>query len=119
MTTILYGIKNCDTVKAARQWLEANHIEYTFRDFRADGLTLQHVQSWLQEIGMDTLINKRSTTWKQLDANTRDRLNENTAAAILMANPTLIKRPVLDIGHQRTVGFNAQLYGSLFKKHTL
>lgn len=119
MTATLYGIKNCDSVKAARQWLEAHAIEYVFHDFRVDGLTLTQVQDWLQEIGPDTVINKRSTTWKQLDAKTRDSLNSNTSAALLVANPTLIKRPLLDIGHQRIVGFSAETYGELFKRHTL
>lgn len=119
MTTTLYGIKNCDTVKAARHWLETHHIEYRFHDFRADGLTLAQVQAWLQELGADTLINKRSTTWKQLDATTRAGLSENNAASLLVANPTLIKRPLLDIGHQRAVGFSTELYQSLFKQHTL
>lgn len=119
MTATLYGIKNCDTVKAARQWLEAHAIEYTFHDFRVDGLTLAQAQAWLDEVGADVLINKRGTTWRQLDARTRDSLGPNTAAALLVANPTLIKRPVLDIGHQRVVGFSAGNYGELFKRHTL
>lgn len=119
MTASLYGIKNCDTVKAARQWLEAHAIEYRFHDFRVDGLTLAQAQAWLDEIGADALINRRGTTWRQLDAKTRDNLGANTAAALLVANPTLIKRPVLDIGHQRVVGFSAAHYGELFKRHTL
>jgi arsenate reductase (glutaredoxin) len=119
MTATLYGIKNCDTVQAARRWLEAHDIEYVFHDFRADGLALAQVQNWLQEIGGNVLINKRSTTWKQLDATTRAGLEGSTAAAVLAANPTLIKRPVLDIGHQRVVGFSAENYSELFKKHTL
>jgi Spx/MgsR family transcriptional regulator len=119
MTAILYGIKNCDTVQAARRWLETHGIEYAFHDFRTDGLALARVQGWLAEIGPATLINRRSTTWKQLDATTRASLEGNTAAALLAANPTLIKRPVLDIGHQRVVGFSAENYSELFKQHTL
>jgi Spx/MgsR family transcriptional regulator len=119
MTATLYGIKNCDTVKAARQWLETHRIEYRFHDFRVEGLTLAQAQCWLDEIGADTLINKRGTTWRQLDTRTRDSINDKTAAALLVANPTLIKRPVLDIGHQRAVGFSAASYGELFKQHTL
>lgn len=119
MTATLYGIKNCDTVKAARRWLEDHAIEYRFHDFRADGLTLAQAQAWLDELGADTLINKRGTTWRQLDAKTRDSLNAKTAAALLVANPTLIKRPVLDIGHLRVVGFSIGNYGELFKRHTL
>lgn len=119
MTATLYGIKNCDTVKAARRWLEAHDIEYRFHDFRADGLALAQAQAWLDELGMDTVVNRRGTTWRQLDAATRDKLSATTAAALLVANPTLIKRPVLDIGHQRVVGFSADRYGELFKRHTL
>jgi Spx/MgsR family transcriptional regulator len=119
MTATLYGIKNCDTVQAARRWLEAHGIEYVFHDFRTNGLALALAQDWLREIGAATLINRRGTTWKQLNAETRDGLEGNTAAALLVANPTLIKRPVLDIGHQRVVGFSAANYGELFKQHTL
>ena len=67
----LYGIKNCDTVKKARQWLEQHGIEYRFHDFRAHGLKLEQVQGWLRELGSDTLINKRGTTWRQLDDKAR------------------------------------------------
>ncbi len=119
MTTTLYGIKNCDTVKSARRWLEAQHIEYAFHDFRVDGLTLPQLQAWLQEIGAESLINKRSTTWKQLDANTRATLDDSNAAALLLAHPTLVKRPLLDLGHQRVAGFSDELYRNLFKRHTL
>ena len=119
MTAVLYGIKNCDTVKKARAWLEDHRIEYRFHDFRGDGLEPGQAQHWLQEIGIDNLINKRGTTWKHLDENTRNSLGEHNAAALLAAQPTLIKRPLLDIGHQRFVGFNAAMYRTIFKVHTL
>lgn len=119
MTAVLYGIKNCDTVKKARQWLEKQQIEYRFHDFRSDGLELKQTQHWLQEIGIETLINKRGTTWKQLDDDIRTELNSINAAALLVAQPTLIKRPLLDIGHQRFVGFSETMYRDIFKKHTL
>jgi Spx/MgsR family transcriptional regulator len=115
----LYGIKNCDTVKKARQWLEQRAIEYRFHDFRSDGLSREQVQGWLRELGVDTLINKRGTTWKQLDAGARSDLSERSATDLLLAHPTLIKRPLLDLGHQRTVGFSAERYAELFKQHTL
>lgn len=119
MTAVLYGIKNCDTVKAARAWLDTHHIEYRFHDFRSDGLELKQVQNWLQELGVDTLVNKRSTTWKQLDEKTRNGLTANNAAALLTVQLTLIKRPLLDIGHQRFVGFSETMYQDIFKTHTL
>lgn len=119
MTAVLYGIKNCDTVKKARAWLDQHHIEYRFHDFRADGLELKQVQSWLQELGVDALINKRGTTWKQIDEKTRNSLTTTNAAALIAVHPTLIKRPLLDIGHQRFVGFSEDMYRDIFKTHTL
>ncbi len=119
MTAVLYGIKNCDTVKKARQWLERHNIEYRFHDFRADGLTQQQVQAWLDELGLDTVINRRGTTWKQLDEKTRSTLDEKNAAALITANPTLIKRPLLDLGHLRMTGFSEASYRDVFKLHTL
>lgn len=109
----LYGIKNCDTVKKARRWLDDNGIEYQFHDFRADGLTPKQVQTWLNELGHTVLINKRSTTWKQLDDEQKEQAMGEEAASLLCEYPTLIKRPVLDIGSQRAVGFSAAHYGTL------
>lgn len=110
--TTLYGIKNCDTVKKARAWLENQSIDFRFHDFRADGLSESQVKAWIQELGLDTLINKRSTTWKTLDDKTKASLDEHTAVAIILESPTLIKRPLLDTGHQRLVGFKADVYAS-------
>lgn len=118
MTAVLYGIKNCDTVKKARAWLDAHRIEYRFHDFRSDGLELKQVEQWLQELSSDELINKRGTTWRQLDEKTRSAVTTN-AAALIIAQPALIKRPLLDIGHQRFVGFNDTMYRGIFKIHTL
>lgn len=119
MTTVLYGIKNCDTVKKARTWLDAHHIEYRFHDFRSDGIDVKQTQSWLSELGPDELVNKRGTTWRQLDEKTRSGLTVTNAAALILVHPTLIKRPLLDIGHQRFVGFSDTMYSNIFKMHTL
>ncbi len=116
---VLYGIKNCDTVKKARVWLEKAHIEYRFHDFRVDGLEAAQVKTWLDELGAETLINKRSTTWKELDAPARSQIEKGQAVAVLVAHPTLIKRPVLDTGHARSVGFSEAAYNALFRQHTL
>lgn len=110
----LYGIKNCDTVKKARTWLEQHNVDYRFHDFRADGLTTAQVTSWISEIGLDSLINKRSTTWKELDETTKAHFSEATAPAIVNANPTLIKRPLLDTGKQKHVGFKDAEYAKIF-----
>ena len=101
----LYGIKNCDTVKKARKWLDLHGIEYRFHDFRADGLEPETVAGWLAELGWESLVNRRSTSWKALDPATREAMDNSSALAAIMAQPTLIKRPLLDTGHERFTGF--------------
>jgi arsenate reductase len=115
----LYGIKNCDTVKKARKWLEVNGIEHQFHDFRVDGLDSDAVSQWLGELGWEQLVNKRSTTWKQLDQKTRDAMDSQVAKKAIIEHPTLIKRPLLDIGHQRFTGFSDKTYQAIFNQHTL
>lgn len=110
----LYGIKNCDTVKKARRWLDDNGIPYHFHDVRADGLDAARVDAWLQELGLD-LINRRSTSWKALDEQTRDELDATNATGVILAHPTLIKRPLLDTGEERRVGFKPAEYEALLK----
>ena len=115
----LYGIKNCDTVKKARKWLEDRGIEYAFHDFREDGLSEEQVRGWLQELDWQNLVNKRSTSWKALDQDTRDTMDSDSALAAIMDQPTLIKRPLLDTGHERFTGFSAASYQKIFNQHTL
>ena len=115
----LYGIKNCDTVKKARKWLDDHGIEYAFHDVREDGLTEAMVGEWLAELGWELLVNKRSTSWKALDAAERDAMDDNSALAAIMRQPTLIKRPLLDTGAQRFTGFAANRYDAIFSQHTL
>ena len=110
----LYGIKNCDTVKKSRDWLAKKNIEYRFHDFRVDGLDKVQVNSWIAEIGLDTLVNKRSTTWKELNENIKENFNEQNAALVIAENPTLIKRPLLDTGKQKHVGFKDSEYAKIF-----
>ena len=115
----LYGIKNCDTVKKARRWLEDRGIEYRFHDFREDGLEEDQVRSWLQELDWQTLVNKRSTSWKALEPQQRETMDADSALAAILEQPTLIKRPLLDTGHERFTGFSAADYEKIFNKHTL
>ncbi|WP_045860645.1 ArsC family reductase [Teredinibacter purpureus] len=111
MTNItLYGIKNCDTVKKARKWLEQNSIDYTYHDFRLDGLKAETLSAWLNTIGAETLINKRSTTWKQLSDTEKQRITNGEALDIVLAQPTVIKRPVLMLANDTLVGFNEKIY---------
>lgn len=106
----LYGIKNCDTVKKARKWLEKNDVNYQFHDFRVDGLTAEMIENWFSVVGWESLVNKRSTTWRQLDDAQKENINEQSAASLLLNNPTLIKRPVLDNEITILVGFSEESY---------
>ncbi len=108
----LYGIKNCDTVRKARKWLEARGIEYQFHDFRTDGLDRAQLQAWLQTTSPDLLVNRRSTTWKQLEQDQRDLADQGDVIELLLAHPTLIKRPVLNTNKQVLVGFKPEDYQS-------
>ena len=115
----LYGIKNCDTVKKARNWLQESGIDYRFHDFREDGIERSDVAAWIDELGWETIVNRRSTTWKQLDAETRDAMDATSALEAVLEHPTLVKRPLIDTGTERAVGFKPELYRALFEKHTL
>jgi len=111
---ILYGIKNCDTVRKARRWLDSRGIAYEYHDFREQGLDLATVSGWLERLPSDQLLNRRGTTWRQLDDETRNQLSEARIPDLLVANPTLIKRPVLDTGAHLTCGFDDKTWQQLF-----
>ena len=112
--TALYGIKNCDTVKKARRWLEDNGQEYNFHDFRVDGLDTETLNQWIKRLGWEVLLNKRGTTWRKLDEATQQSVNDGTIVELLLEYPALIKRPVLDTGKHLEVGFKADRYLTLF-----
>lgn len=109
----LFGIKNCDTVRKARQWLDSQGVAYQYHDFRDDGLELETINLWLTRIPAEELLNKRSTTWKNLDEATRASLNPADIPALLVAHPTLIKRPVLENGDRLITGFNEKTWQQL------
>jgi len=112
MTTV-YGISNCDTVRKARKWLEAQGIAFQFHDFRKDGLDAARVNRWCDALGIDRVLNKRGTTWRQLPEAQR-ALDEAGLRALLVEHPTLIKRPVLEHEGSVRVGFKAADYAELF-----
>ncbi|MGB1007958.1 MAG: Spx/MgsR family RNA polymerase-binding regulatory protein [Thalassobaculaceae bacterium] len=105
MTWTVYGISNCDTVKKARKWLDAAGVTYRFHDFRKDGLETRTVTAMLTALGAEKLINKRGTTWRKLDPAAQAAAGGDGVAALLVAHPTLIKRPVIDTGDGWSVGF--------------
>lgn len=109
----LYGIKNCDTVKKARKWLDNHSVSYTFHDFRVDGINKTLVNSFLKHVGLETLINRRGTSWRKLSDSEKDFKNKTQAVELILENPTLIKRPVLDANKKVFVGFNEELYNSI------
>ena len=112
--TTLYGIKNCDTVRKARKWLEAQGIEYTFHDLRSDGLAKKDLTAWAKAVGWETLLNRRGTTWRQLPDADKEGVNEKRAIDLMLAQPTLIKRPVLIHKKVTQVGFKPAEYEALF-----
>ena len=106
----LYGIKNCDTVKKARKWLDENSIVYRFHDFRVDGLTLTQLIDFTARKDWSLLLNRSSTSWRQLSAEQQSDLTLEKVIALMLSTPTLIKRPVLDTGDQLIIGFKADHY---------
>ena len=109
----LYGLKNCDTCKKAVKWLEAEDIPFEFVDIRDNTPEVATITGWLVDVGPDALINRRSTTWRNLDETTREQLNGTQAAETLGANPTLIKRPVLVGAGPTLSGFDQKAWASV------
>ena len=111
---ILYGISNCDSVKKAKNWLETHNIDYQFHDFRKQGLDANTINQWLQSVSWDKILNKRSTSWRNLDPSIQQAVNETTIVDLLVENPTLIKRPVMVVNDTITLGFNSDTYQGIF-----
>ena len=109
-THTLYGIKNCDTVKKARQWLDQNDIAYQLHDFRTDGLTLAQLNDFAARLDWNMLLNRNSTSWRQLSLGQQSDLTEEIAIALMLNTPTLIKRPILDTGDKLIIGFKPDYY---------
>lgn len=112
----LFGIKNCDTVKKARGWLDEHQVPYQFHDFRKEGLDEATLQQWLKTISWEQLINKRSTTWRQLDEPRKNQLDQQAAIDLMLAHPTLIKRPVIETQNSVSIGFNESDFQARYAK---
>ncbi|ABL99854.1 ArsC family reductase [Shewanella amazonensis] len=110
----LFGIKNCDTVKKARKWLEANGHNVPFHDFRVDGLPAEQLNDWVARIGFEPLLNKKSTSFRALTDEQKQDIDTAKAIALMLEYPTLIKRPVLVKGDTVYTGFNDKLYSEVF-----
>lgn len=110
---IMYGIKNCDTIKKARKFLEQHNIDYEFHDFREEGVNPVQLRAWINELGWEKLINKRSTTWRNLPDETKANMNDTLALVVAEEQPTIIKRPVLELPDRVMVGFSEKSYQAL------
>ncbi|MGF1911057.1 ArsC family reductase [Vibrio kasasachensis] len=114
MTVTMYGIPNCDTIKKAKKWLEAGNISFEFHDYRKQGVDSEMVAIFCQALGWENVINKRGTTFRQLNQEQKDNLNEQSALELLIEQPAMIKRPILLVNDQYHIGFKADQYAAIF-----
>ncbi|MCL6705856.1 ArsC family reductase [Pseudomonas sp. R2.Fl] len=115
MTLTIYGIKNCDTMKKARQWLDDNGRPYAFHDYKASGIDRAKLTAWAGEVGWEKLLNRAGTTFKKLPEEAKSDIDEGKAIALMLEQPSMIKRPVLETGNGIVVGFKPDLYASEVK----
>ncbi len=109
----LYGIKTCSTVRQARKWLDDQTIPYCFHDFRENGLDLSLLDHFEQALGWESMVNRRSTSWRNLDDSERKDLTKEKAKDLMLGHPTLIRRPILDTGDEILIGYSTDEYKSL------
>lgn len=116
MTLTMYGIKNCDTVAKASKWLEGEGVAYDFHDYKALGVTADKLRAWAGEVGWDVLLNRAGTTFRKLPDADRQDIDEDKAVALMVAQPSMIKRPVVEGAGPLLVGFKAERYAAAFGK---
>jgi arsenate reductase len=110
----IYGIKACDTMKKARDWLEAHAVAYAFHDYKTQGVSRETLQAWADKVGWEVLLNRSGTTFRKLPDTDKAGLDEAKAISLMLAQPSMIKRPVLDGGGALTVGFKPEAYAAVF-----
>ena len=115
MAITIYGIKNCDTMKKARTWLETQGVAYDFHDYKAKGIDASTLDGWIGKVGWEVLLNKAGTTFKKLEDAQKENLDAAKAKALMLEQPSMIKRPVLDVDGQLVVGFKPEIYQQTFK----
>ncbi|MGO9357945.1 MAG: ArsC family reductase [Xanthobacteraceae bacterium] len=106
----IYGIKNCDTMKKARAWLDGHGVAYAFHDYKSAGIDRDRLTSWCKALGWETVLNRAGATFRALPDADKTGLTEAKAVALMLAKPSMIKRPVLDLGGRLLVGFKPELY---------
>ncbi|ACO80048.1 arsC family protein [Azotobacter vinelandii CA] len=111
-TPVLYGIKACNTMKKARAWLDAQGVAYRFHDYKSAGIDRAHLEKWCAEHGWQVVLNRAGTTFRKLDDTQKADLDQARAIELMLAQPSMIKRPVLDLGERSLVGFKPELYSA-------
>ena len=114
LTVKIYGIKNCDTMKKARTWLDARGVDYRFHDYKAEGIDKASLQRFVDALGWETVLNRAGTTFRALPDSDKQGLDAKKAIALMLAQPSMIKRPVLDRDGALTAGFKTDIYETLF-----
>ncbi|NKM97007.1 ArsC family reductase [Rhizobium leguminosarum] len=114
MAVTIYGIKNCDTMKKARNWLEEHSVAYEFHDYKALGIDLAHLETWIDQAGLDTVLNRAGTTFRKLPDAERENLSREKAIQLMLDQPSMIKRPVLEVESKLLVGFKPEIYAGTF-----
>jgi arsenate reductase len=114
MGVTIYGIKNCDTMKKARAWLDGQGIAYDFHDYKAEGIDRAHLEKWVKALGWEALLNRAGTTFRKVPDKDKDGLTDKKAIALMLAQPSMIKRPVLEKGAKLLAGFKPEVYEKLF-----
>ena len=113
MKTTIYGIKNCDTMKKARAWLDAHGVSYTFHDYKESGIDRAALEKWAKVVGWETLLNRSGTTFRKLPDAAKAGMTEAKAMKLMVEQPSMIKRPVLEHGRTLLVGFNEERYAAI------
>lgn len=108
----MYGIPNCDTVKKARTWLDQNGVAYVFHDYKKAGVDRARLTAWVEELGWETVLNRAGTTFRALSETDKAGLEANKAIELMLVQPSMIKRPMLDLGDRRVVGFKPDVYAA-------
>ena len=116
MVTTIYGIRNCDTMKKARAWLDGRGVAYGFHDYKVAGIERSRLEGWAAKVGWETLLNRTGTTFRKLADKDKEGLTEEKAVALMLAQPSMIKRPVLEAGAKLLVGFRPDEYATLAVK---
>ena len=111
----IYGIKACDTMKKARGWLDAHGVVYAFHDYKVQGIARGVLEEWARQVGWETLLNRSGTTFRKLSDTDKTKLDEGKAIALMLAQLSMIKRPVLNTGNALIVGFKPEIYANVFR----